>query len=419
MSPSAGDVLVMKFGGTSVADPEKIQRAAERAIAARRRGKGVVVVVSAPGDMTDELIALAHRVGPEPDARELDMLLATGEQVSIALFAMAVKARGVDAVSLTGPMAGIEAEEKHASARIIRIRPEKIRAHLAAGRIVAVAGFQGATPKAEIATLGRGGSDLSAVALAAALKARECEIYTDVKGVYTADPRIVPEARLLPRISCDEMLELASSGAQVMQPRSIEVARRYKVRVHVRSAFSFESGTWIEGEAKMEQASISSLALDKGEVRLTVVGVPDRPGAASRILSELSKKDIPVDMIVQASAIEGGVNHISLMTPRASSVKARKALDEAARLVGARRVDVDDRVAKVSVIGTGFRQHSWVAARTFETLARERINLQMILTSDLRISVVVALSDGERSLRALHKAFGLSRRRKAGALAAA
>ena len=408
------ELVVMKFGGTSVADPEKIHRAAERAVEARRRGKDVVVVVSAPGDMTDELIALAERVVPRPsvpDGREMDMLLATGEQVSIALFAMAVKAKGMDAVSLTGPMAGIEADARHTSARITRIRPELIRARLARGQIVAVAGFQGANPKRDIATLGRGGSDLSAVALAAALKARECEIFTDVKGVYTADPRVVPEARVLKRISYDEMLELASSGAQVMQPRSIEVARKFDVPIHVRSSFSKEPGTRIEG-VPMEEASISSLALDKGEVRLTVVGVPDRPGVAARILSELSKRDIPVDMIVQASAIDGGVNHISLMTPRSSSVRAAEALRSAARAVGAVRVDQDDHTAKVSVIGTGFRHHTWVAARTFDCLAREKINLQMILTSDLRISVVVALADGERALRALHRAFGLGRGRR-------
>jgi aspartate kinase len=264
--------------------------------------------------------------------------------------------------------------------------------------------------------LGRGGSDLTAVALAAALGAGHCEIYSDVRGVYTADPRVVPEARVLESISYAEMLELASAGAQVMQPRSVEVARRFGVRIQVRSSFEPGPGTWIVGkEDSMEEASISSLALDRGEVRLTVVGVPDRPGMAARVLSELSKRGIPVDMIVQSSAVDGGVNHISLMAPRAHAAQARAVLEESARRLGARRLDTDDKVAKVSVVGTGFRHHSWVATRVFETLARERINLQMIMTSDLRISVVVALADGERAVRALHKAFKLSRKpRKAG-----
>jgi len=424
----------MKFGGTSVADPEKIQRAAERAIAARRRGLGVVAVVSAPGQMTDELLTLARRVAAEPDGRELDQLVATGEQLGVSLFAMACKARGADAVSLTGPQAGIEAAGHHTRARIARIRPGKIARELAAGRIVAVAGFQGESPRGDVATLGRGGSDLTAVALASALKARSCEIFTDVKGIYTADPRIVPEARKLEAITFEEMLELAGAGAEVMQARSLEVAERFNVPIHVRCAFHPQRGTWIvkrpprgrspflraprgssgvKGsplkEARMEKAYVSALALDKSEVRLSVVEVPDRPGVAAQVLSVLASREIPVDMIVQSAPTRSGVNDISLMTPRPYAEKARLALSEAARRLRA-RVDLNDQVAKVTVVGIGFRHHPWVAARMFEALARHRINIHMIVASDLRISCVVDLRNGEAALRALHKAYGLGRK---------
>ena len=404
-------LIVMKFGGTSVADPEKVSRAAERAIAYSRQGHRVVVVVSAPGDMTDDLITLAGRVTPQPKGRELDMLLATGEQVSIALFAMAVRARGREAISLTGPQAGIEADHRHNSARITRIRPERIRAQLKRGRIVVVAGFQGRGPGEDVVTLGRGGSDLTAVALAAALKAGRCEIYTDVRGVYTADPRIVADARLLPRISAAEMLELAGSGAQVMQARSIAVAHRYRVPIHVRSAFDPRPGTMIvpEETEAMEDAVVTSLALEKGETKFTIVEVPDRPGVAARILSVLAKDEVPLDMVVQSGASRPAVNDISFLTPRSEAPKARAALERARKLVGANRVDEQDRVAKVSVIGTGFRGHPWVAARVFETLAKKGINIQMIFTGDLRISTVVGLDEGETALRELHKAFKLQR----------
>ena len=402
----------MKFGGTSVADPEKIQRAAERAIAERRKGRGVVVVVSAPGEMTDELLSLAGRVCPEPDGRELDQLLATGEQVGIALFAMACKAKGAAAVSLTGPQAGIEAGGSYTRAHIVRIRTGKIRRELEAGRIVTVAGFQGLNPESDVATLGRGGSDLTAVALACALRTGACEIFTDVKGVYTADPRIVFEARKLERITAEEMLELAGAGAQVMQARSIEVAQRYGVAIHVRSAFQPLTGTWIVPKEKrmLEKAFVSSLALDKNEVRLSVVDVPDVPGVAARVLSALAAGDIPVDMIIQSAPTHAGVNDISLMTPRAFANKAREALAGIARALKA-RVDLHDQVAKVSAVGTGFRSHPWVAARMFETLAKQKINIHMIVASDLRISCVVDAKHGETALRALHKAYGLSRRK--------
>ena len=404
-------ILVMKFGGTSVADPEKIQLAAARAIAARKAGAGVVVVVSAPGEMTDELITLAHRVSKDPDARELDALMATGEQISIALFAIACRDRGVPAISLTGPQAGIYADDRHTRSTITAIKPDKIRAELKAGKIVAVAGFQGLNAKADITTLGRGGSDLSAVALAAVLKAKGCEIFTDVKGVYTADPRIVADARKLPSISYEEMLELAASGAQVMQARSIEVARRFGVRIHVRSAFHEVPGTWIvpAKEIPMEEAVVSSLALDKGEVRLSIVEVPDRPGIAADILARLAERDIPADMIVQSAPTHAGVNDISFMTPRSFAAKAKAALESLAGELKATRVDIHEQVAKVTVVGTGFRRHAKVAARVFGVLAKNGINIQMISTSDLKISCVVDQKHAEPALKALHKAFGLSR----------
>lgn len=405
-------ISVLKFGGTSVADPEKIHRAAERAIAERRRGRGVVAVVSAPGEMTDELLALARRVAPDPSSRELDQLISTGEQVGISLFAMACGSRGVPAVSLTGPQAGIEAGGHHTRAHIVRIRPAKILKELAAGRIVTVAGFQGINPEDDVTTLGRGGSDLTAVALASALKTGSCEIYTDVKGVYTADPRVVFEARRLERVSFDEMLELAGAGAQVMQARSLEVAKRFGVRIHVRSAFHPQKGTWIVEKEKdmMEKAYVSALALDKSEVRLSVVDVPDRPGIAAQVLSVLAAREIPVDMIIQSAPTHAGVNDISLMTPRAFAEKAKAALEETARRLKA-RIDLHDQVAKVSAVGTGFRHHPWVAARMFETLARHKINIHMIVASDIRISCVVDSKHGETALRALHRAYGLARKK--------
>jgi len=407
------NILVMKFGGTSVADPEKIQRAADRAVAARRRGRAVVIVVSAPGDMTDELLTLARRVAAEPDDRELDQLLATGEQVSIALFAMACRARGVPAVSLTGAQAGIDAGGDHTRAQIVRIRAGKILRELQAGRIVTVAGFQGVTPGRDVATLGRGGSDLTAVALACALKTRECEIYTDVKGVYTADPRIVSEARKLDRITAAEMLELAGAGAQVMQPRSMEVAERFGVSIHVRSAFHPQPGTWIipKEKAMLEKAFVSALALDKSEVRLNLMDLPDRPGVAAQVLAALAEARIPVDMIVQSAPARTGVNAISLMTPRAFAAKAQEALTPIARRLGA-RVDIRDQVAKISAVGTGFRHHPWIAAKMFAALAKHKINIHMIVASDLRVSAVVDTHHGETALRALHRAYGLARKKK-------
>ncbi|PIR15172.1 MAG: aspartate kinase [Elusimicrobia bacterium CG11_big_fil_rev_8_21_14_0_20_64_6] len=406
-------ITVIKFGGTSVADPEKIQRAAERATGERRKGYGVVVVVSAPGDMTDELIALAERITPKPDERELDQLITTGEQVGISLFAMACRARGIPAVSLTGPQAGIDVVGDASRAQIRRIRSRVILKHLDAGRIVVVAGFQGLAANGDTVTLGRGGSDLTAVALASALKTGRCEIFSDIKGVYTADPRIVHDARKLSHISFEEMLELAGAGAQVMQARSMEVAERFGVELHIRSAFHALPGTKVAAYSKeklmLEKAFVSSLALDKSEVRLTVVGVPDQPGVAAQVLTALAGGNIPVDMIIQSAPSLSGVNDMSFMTPKAFGVKAKKALEIVAKKLRAQRVDLNDQVAKISAVGTGFRHSPKIAARMFTALADQKINIHMISASDLRVSCIVDLAQGESALKALHKAYGLAK----------
>ncbi|MDE2291885.1 MAG: aspartate kinase, partial [Elusimicrobia bacterium] len=336
----------------------------------------------------------------------------TGEVLSTVLFALACRARGAAAVSLTGPQAGFRSEGAPNVSTIARISPRRVLAEMDAGRIAVVAGFQALAPNGDTATLGRGGSDLSAVALAAVLKAARCEIFTDVKGVYTADPRVVPDARKLARLSYEEMLELSSAGAQVMLARSIEVAARYRVRLHVRSAFHRAAGTWIEDvpEDPMEKAHVSSIAHDTGEVRLTVRKVPDRPGVAAAVLAALADGGVPIDMIVQASPADPGTNDISFMCPRDSSEKAQKALAGAARRLGASGVQVQEDVVKITAVGTGFRRSPKVAAVMFDTLARERINIEMISTSDLKICCVVSKEKADVALRALHKAFRLGRR---------
>jgi aspartate kinase len=402
------NLVVLKFGGTSVADPEKMHRAVERAALMRRKGYRIVVVVSAPGEMTDELLDLAHQITPNPQSRELDMLLATGEQVGISLFTIACCARNIPAISLTGPQAGIVSDTRHTRARITKIDPHKILKELARGSIVTVAGFQGATPDSDIATLGRGGSDLTAVAIAAALGAHHCEIYTDVDGIYTADPRVVAEARLLPSISYDEMLELAGAGAQVMQSRSVEVAKKYRVLVRVSCAFDFRSpGTWIMKEVPcMEDALVTGLALDRDQIVITLRDVPDQPGIAAKIFTALGDAQIKVDMIVQ-SAARGGLNDISFTLSTADMNAAQNALEEILRRIGAKALEKSPPVAKVSVVGVGMRSHSGAAGRMFRTLAENKINIQMIATSEIKISCVVDSKEGERALRCLHAAFGL------------
>ncbi|GIU92577.1 MAG: aspartokinase [Acidimicrobiia bacterium] len=397
-------LVVQKYGGTSVATPERISRVAERVVQSRKEGNDVLVVVSAMGDTTDELIALARAVNPNPPARELDMLLTAGERISMALCAMAIEARGVQAVSFTGSQAGILTDAAHGAAKIREIRGDRVRQALAEGKVVIVAGFQGVDPQSkEVTTLGRGGSDATAVALAAAFGAEVCEIYTDVDGVYTADPRLVSDARKLDEISFEEMLELSASGAGVLMSRSVEVGRRYGIPIHVRSSFNDHPGTWVK-ESTMEQAIISGIAHDVSEAKLTIRGVPDRPGVAAALFEPMAAEGVNVDMIVQNVSTDGTTD-ISLTVPKASLETARRIAQEVASRVGARGVEVDAAIGKVSLVGAGMKSHPGVAARVFRTLADAGINIEMISTSTIRISCVVREEDVTAAVKALHAAF--------------
>lgn len=404
-------LVVMKFGGSSVATPEHIKRVADIIIRKYHNHKNrIVVVVSAPGDTTDELIEMAHQITKNPDGREMDMLLATGEQVSIALLAMALKAKKVPAISFTGPQAGIFADSSYTKARITRIVPTRILQALRKNIIVVVAGFQGINPQEEITTLGRGGSDLTAVALAAALKANVCEIYTDVSGVYTTDPRIVPKARKIPEISYDEMLEMAGSGAQVMQARSIEVAKKFGVVIEVKNTFCpEESGTIIKQEVKrMEEVVVSGIAFEKNQAKLSILDVYDRPGIAAKIFGALGKNNINVDMIIQSAARQDR-NDISFTVAKSDLARTLRVLRQVKKVVGASDVIYKDNIAKVSVVGVGMRSHPGIAARMFSALARENINIEMIATSEIKISCVIAGKDVQRAVTVLHKEFGLEK----------
>jgi len=402
-------LAVLKYGGSSVATPEKIRRAAQTILKTRQQGYRVVTVVSAPGDMTDNLIEMAREVCKEPDGREMDMLLATGEQVSIALLSMAIRDKGVDAISLTGPQAGIHADARHTKARITQIRPAKVLDEIKNGRVVIVAGFQGLNPNSDITTLGRGGSDLTAVALAAALKADVCEIFTDVTGVFTADPRIVPDAKQIDHISYDEMLELAGSGAQVMQARSIEVAKKYGVKIHVRSSLNNQKGTLIaNGKEGIEQPIVSGVAYDPKEAKLTIAELPDRPGIAAQVFGALARENINVDMIIQSSSGDDR-NDISFTVPREDLSRALRCLEKVKTHLGAKSLTADPNIAKVAIIGVGMRSHPGVAARMFSALAQAKINIQMISTSEIKVACVVAAKDGKKAVKVLHSAFELSR----------
>jgi aspartate kinase len=405
-------LYVQKYGGSSVADPDRIRGVARRAIDTAKAGHQVVVVVSAMGKTTDGLIRLAAEVTDTPSERELDMMLATGEQVSIALLAMAIEALGHPARSLTGPQAGIRTDGAHTRARIMAIGAEQVRRALDDGRIAVVAGFQGVSEGGEITTLGRGGSDLTAVALAAALRADVCEIYTDVDGVYTADPNVVPDARKLPRVSYDEMLEMASLGAKVLQSRSVEFAKRYGVSVHVRSTFKADPGTLVTMEdPNMEAVLVTSVTHDRGQAKVSILRVPDRPGIAAQIFGTVADHGMVVDMIVQ-NISRDGYTDISFTLPRTDRVKAVEVLSEVARRIDAGGVAHDDRIAKVSIVGTGMRSHSGVAARMFQTLSREGINIQMISTSEIAVSCVIEDKYTELAVRALHDAFELAAERR-------
>jgi aspartate kinase len=409
-------LVVQKYGGSSVADAEAIRRVAKRIVATREAGDQVVVVVSAMGDTTDELIDLASQVSPVPPPRELDMLLTAGERISMAVLAMAIASLGMEARSFTGSQAGVITDERHGWARIIDVTPGRISGALAEGAIPIVAGFQGVSQTSkDITTLGRGGSDTTAVALAAALSADVCEIYTDVDGVFTEDPRIVKSARRIPRISYEEMLEMAANGAKVLMPRCVEYARRYGVPIHVRSSFSDKVGTWVNRhasdeseEAGMEQAIISGVAHDRSQAKITLVGVPDKVGEAARIFGIIAEAGINIDMIVQnVSAVATGRTDISFTLPGADGPSALDLLRTTQEKVGFQEVRYDDRIGKVSLIGAGMRSHPGVTAKYFGALAEAGVNIQMISTSEIRISVVVSQADVDNAVNVTHKAFGL------------
>ncbi len=403
--------VVMKFGGTSVADADRLKRAARRIVRQKEQGNRVVVVLSARGETTDELIGLAREVSPAPDPREMDMLLSTGERISCALCAMAINDLGHRAISLTGSQAGIVTDTSHTKARILDVRAERIKEALEHDAIVLVAGFQGVSTAHDVTTLGRGGSDTTAVALAAAVGADVCEIYTDVSGVFSADPRLVPDARKLAVVSFEEMLEMASSGAKVLQLRSVEYARNHGVRIHCRSSFEDVTGTFVIGEDEtVEHPLITAVTHSTEEARVTLRGVPDRPGVAGSIFGALADANVNVDMIVQNEPVSGGAQaEISFTVPRDDVPAAHATLDP---MVGDVVADVrsDPEMGKVSIVGAGMRSHPGVAATVFSTLGREQINIEMISTSPIKISCVIRADRVPAAVRALHAAFGLGER---------
>ena len=406
-------LIVQKYGGSSVADAEGMKRVAARIVASKRDGNQVVVVVSAMGDTTDELIDLANQVTPIPNGRELDMLLTAGERISMALLAMAISSLGHEARSFTGSQAGVITDSSHGRARIIDVTPGRIQEALAEGAIAIVAGFQGISQDTkDITTLGRGGSDTTAVALAAALDADVCEIYTDVDGVFSADPRVVPSAQKLKSVTYEEMLELAASGAKVLHLRCVEYARRYDLPIHVRSSFSSNEGTWVvkdhpEGD-NMEQAIISGIAHDKSEAKITIVGVPDRTGVAARIFQAIADNDINIDMIVQnVSAAATGLTDISFTLPKSEGTNATQILQKLQGEVGFASILYDDQIGKISLVGAGMRSHPGVTATFFAAMAEAGINIEMISTSEIRISIICRETDLQNGVRAAHTAFQL------------
>ncbi|MGH2933504.1 MAG: aspartate kinase [Gaiellaceae bacterium] len=401
------NLVVKKFGGTSVGDTEKIKDVARRLVEAHEAGQRVVGVLSAMGDTTDDLIRLAHEVSPHPHPREYDMLVSVGERISNALCAMAIHDLGHEAISLTGSQAGILTDTSHGKAKIVEVRAARIHSALDDEKIVLVAGFQGVSSEHEVTTLGRGGSDATAVALAAALGGA-CEIFTDVEGVFTADPRLVPDALKLPRLSYEEMLEMAATGARVMMARSIEIARRYGVPLHVRSTFTDAEGTWIgeEDQLMLEKAIVSGVTHDTSEAKATVLGVPDRPGVAARVFRALADAGVNIDMIVQNVSAEGATD-ISFTLPKTDLPAAEPILEQLRTEIGARGIAYDADVAKVSLIGAGMKSHPGVAADMFEALAEADINIEIISTSSIRVSCVVRAADVERAVSAVHEKFRL------------
>ncbi|PIU42339.1 MAG: aspartate kinase [Candidatus Omnitrophica bacterium CG07_land_8_20_14_0_80_42_15] len=413
------NIIVQKYGGSSVANIERIKRVARRVVLYKTKGHDLVVVVSALGDTTDELLELAYGISKMPPERELDMLMSTGEQVSAALLAMAIHKLGYEAISFTGAQAGIITDGVHTKARIIDMGTDRIHKELESGKIVIIAGFQGINVDQEITTLGRGGSDITAVALAKVLNAGMCEIYTDVEGVYTSDPRVVKDARKLDQISYEEMHELASAGAQVMQARSIEAASKYNVPLHIRSSFSYKEGTYITKEAKsMENVLISGVTVNKNEAKITICDVPDKPGVAAKIFKAIAKENINVDMIIQnvsrtakGKAKKALSTDLSFTVPGGDLLKTMKVTRAIAKEARAGGVIQNNNIAKVSVVGVGMRSHSGVAARMFDVLAKARVNIEMISTSEIKISCVVLRKHADKAVIALHKEFELGKKK--------
>jgi aspartate kinase len=404
-------IIVMKFGGTSVAGAEQIRGAAERIVDAKAEGRGVVAVLSARGKMTDELVQMAREISPDPFPREMDMLLSVGERISCALCAMAIHDLGSEVISLSGSQAGIVTDTSHTKAKILDVRADRIRGALGDGNIVLVAGFQGVSTARDVTTLGRGGSDTTAVALAAALGAEVCEIYTDVDGVFSADPRIVPDVRKLPILSFEEMLEMAASGARVLQLRSVEYARNYGVRIHVRPSFGDGSGTLVVGEDEtMERPLVTAVTHSTDEARVTLTGVPDRPGIAARIFGALAAADVNVDMIVQNEPVSTDRSaEISFTVPKTDVNVARRSLEALTGDLGLDAVITNEQMGKVSVVGAGMRSHPGVAAKVFQTLGEKEINIEMISTSPIKISCVIAADRVPDAVRALHETFELGK----------
>ncbi len=402
-------LIVQKYGGTSVGNPERIRNVARRVCRAKEEGHDVVVVVSAMSGETDKLINLANQVSDNPDPREMDMLVSTGERVTIALLAMAIHSLGYKAQSFTGRQAGIISDSVHTKARIEKITGERVKHALTEGKIAVVAGFQGITEKDDVSTLGRGGSDLTAVAVAAALKADFCDIYTDVDGVYTTDPNMVPQARKLDKISYDEMLELASLGAKVLQTRSVEFAKKYNVPVRVLSSFNDNPGTLVTKEdSDMEKVVVSGVAYDKNQVKVTVQGVPDKPGVAAKIFNTISDNNVVVDMIIQNIG-EGGLTDMSFTVPKTDAKKIVEVMKKVVAEIGAKNVNVKEDIAKISIVGVGMRSHSGVAAKMFSAMAKEGINIMMISTSEIKISCVIDTKYTELAVRVLHDAFEMDK----------
>ncbi|MBU0478079.1 aspartate kinase [bacterium] len=405
-------LIVQKYGGTSVANAERIKHVAKLIVKARGRYDNVVVVVSAMGKTTDNLIKMAAEITDSPSTREMDMLLSTGERISIALIAMAIHSLGYDAISFTGSQVEIITDTSHTKARILSIGAKRVREELKRGKIVVIAGFQGISTNNDVTTLGRGASDTSAIAIAAALGADECEIYTDVEGIFTSDPRVIPEAKKIKIITYEEMLEMASLGAKVMAPRSMQIAQRFKVPLHIRSSFINKTGTVVisKERGKMEEALVRSVILNEDEAKISIIGIPDKPGIAGTIFSRIADENINVDMIIQNISAKG-VADISFTVAKEDIKRTLNVTDKLKRIVEPKKIECDENIAKISIVGIGMRTNAGVAAKMFQSLGENKINIRTISTSEIKISCLVDMEEGKKAARVLHKAFGLDKPR--------